>query len=121
MSSSDRRQLEQLDMRLREAESQLAELRASDHTPRSWIRRGNNGGGLAMTPEGGIPARTGAGSEGDPFVWGSATCENIAATDGEIEEGTYTVYNSVDSAIGGDEVIQWKWIGSMRFADVEGC
>ncbi|QDV26357.1 hypothetical protein [Aureliella helgolandensis] len=85
------------------------------------FHRRESTGGIAMTPGGGIPARSGAGSGGDPFVWGSATCTDVSATSGEIGAGTYTVYNSVDSSIGGDEVVQWKWVGSMRFVDVEGC
>jgi hypothetical protein len=79
------------------------------------------GTGLAETPSGGIPARTGAGTAGDPWVWGSATCTVIDPVTGEKGTDTLVIKNMVDSAIGGDEQIQWKAIGGTKFVDVEGC
>lgn len=77
-------------------------------------------GGLAKTPGGGISAATGTGTVGDPYVWGSGTCTEVQES-GVVGSTTFPIYNSVDSAIGGDEVIHFKWIGRKRFVDVEGC
>lgn len=78
------------------------------------------GGGLVWTPLGGIPGRSGLGSVGDPFVWGSAACEKVG-TDGVIGADTLVVKNMVKKSIGGDELIQYKFIGGIAFVDVEEC
>ncbi|GAB5404294.1 MAG: hypothetical protein Aurels2KO_25250 [Aureliella sp.] len=77
--------------------------------------------GLAETPPGGIPGKTGSGTGADPWVWGSATCTVIDTVTGEKGADTLVIKNMVDSAIGGEEQIQWKAIGGTKFVDVEGC
>lgn len=77
--------------------------------------------GIAVTPTGGIPGRTGSGTSGDPWVWGSALCNPVNVSTGIKSSETITVYNCVESEIDGDEVIQWKLIGGKAFVDVEDC
>lgn len=75
---------------------------------------------LLKTPSGGIPAATGDGSSGTPYVWGSATCTEIDAS-GETTSDTLVVKNIVTDTIGGDVAIKAALVGSDWIVDVASC
>ena len=88
-------------------------LTTSQANPASWIRR-RGAKGLAYTPVGGIPARTGLTA---PFTWGYSTCDLVNEETGDFysPNRTATIHNSVLTAIGGSKVIQFKQIGAKYF------
>jgi hypothetical protein len=75
---------------------------------------------LAVAPAEGIPARTGAGTSGDPYVFGSADCNAVNVHSGEVTTADLKIYNMVDVAIEAG-LIQWKTLDGLPFVDVEQC
>lgn len=81
---------------------------------------GGSDAGLAVTPGGGIPARTG---ESAPYSWGAATCNLIDPATGNFYSPNRdeVIRNMVPVAIEGGRLIQLKSIGGIYFIDVDSC
>lgn len=117
--SDQQRQIDQLRAQLRELLGQLAVLQTADQRV-GWISAAGLPAGLAVAPSGGIPGKTGAGTSGDPWVWGSAVCKVVDVEAGEETTTDITLYNMVNQAIE-PGIVQWKTIGGKKFVDVEEC
>jgi hypothetical protein len=94
-----------------------------DREVREFVQRSSSRGGgdakLAITPAGGIAART---TTAVPHTFPSATCRLISETTGNYfsPDQTEIVYNSTRIAIAAGRLIQIKKIGTRYFADVDG-
>lgn len=88
---------------------------------RVFVNVGASGGTLlAVTPVGGIPART---DNTLPITFPSATCNKIDPSTGNYfsPNQTVVVYNMVNLAVNAQSLIQAKKIGDKWFVDVDNC